>query len=54
LKGRYIDATQDQQEIVNKFKEVDEKGLYLLRVDQFSTGNPTPYRGAPTRTYIKG
>jgi hypothetical protein len=47
LKGKYIDATQDQQAIMDNIKTVEEDDLYVMRVKQFSTGKRDPYKDAP-------
>jgi hypothetical protein len=46
MKGKYIDATQDQVDILNHIDEVTEKGMYVMNLNQFSTGKPNPYRQA--------
>lgn len=47
LKGKYIDATQDQQAIVDNIKQIEEEDLYVMCAKQFSTGKANPYKDAP-------
>ena len=51
MKGKYIDATQDQQDIIDNIKEVNEKELYVMKVDQLATARPTIYDEAPVKNY---
>jgi hypothetical protein len=51
LKGKYIDATQDQQDIIDNIKEVNEKELYVMKVDQLETARPNIYDEAPVKNY---
>jgi hypothetical protein len=46
LKGKYIDATQDQQAIIDNIDRVEKENLYVMRVNQFSTGKRNPYEDA--------
>jgi hypothetical protein len=49
LAGKYIDATQDQQAVVDNIKEINDGEMYVMRVNQFSTGNEDMYKKAPIR-----
>jgi len=47
MKGKYIDATQDQPAIIERIKEVEEKEMYVMKVLQFTTGKEKLYRKLP-------
>ena len=47
MKGKYIDATQDQPALISRIKEIEQNELYVMTVKQFSTGKENPYSDPP-------
>jgi hypothetical protein len=49
MKGKYIDATQDQPAIIKQVKTVEDDGLYVMDVKQLPSDREKIFRLPPPK-----